>query len=78
MIKILWCISPYKNIDKKVIKKDLNNNYSNINNNICFNYIKQISTEKINKVFMNEKETEIISIKSEIKGEFNFNNKYIK
>jgi len=71
-------ISPYKKIDNEESKKEPNNNYSNSNNNNSSNYIKQISTEKISNVVMNEKETEINSIKSEIKEEFNINNKYIK
>jgi hypothetical protein len=70
-------ISPYKKIDNEENKKEPNNNYNNSNNNNSA-YIKQISTEKISNVIMNEKETEINSIKSEIKDEFNFNNKYIK
>ena len=68
-------ISPYKKNDIEENKKEHNNNY---NNNNTFNYIKQISTERISNVVMNEKETEINSIKSEIKDEFNFNNKYIR
>ena len=71
-------ISPYKKIDNEESKKEPNNNYSNSNNNNSSNYIKQISTEKISNVVMNEKETEINSIKSEVKEEFNINNKYIK
>ena len=71
-------ISPYKKIDNEESKKEPNNNYSNSNNNNSSNYIKQMSTEKISNVVMNEKETEINSIKSEVKEEFNINNKYIK
>ena len=71
-------ISPYKKIENEESKKESNNSYNNSNNNNSANYIKQISTEKISNIIMNEKETEINSIKSEIKDEFNFNNKYNK
>ena len=71
-------ISPYKKIENEESKKESNNSYNNSNNNNSANYIKQISTEKISNIIMNEKETEINSIKSELKDEFNFNNKYNK
>ena len=71
-------ISPYKKIENEESKKESNNSYNNSNNNNSGNYIKQISTEKISNIIMNEKETEINSIKSELKDEFNFNNKYNK
>jgi hypothetical protein len=71
-------ISPYKKIENEESKKESNNSYNNSNNNNSANYIKQISTEKISNIIMNEKETEINSIKSELKDEFNFNNKYSK
>ena len=72
-----FIISPYKKLDNEENLKDPNNNFNNSNNYNSSNYIKQLSTEKISNV-VNEKETEINSIKSEIKDEFNFNNKYNK